>query len=296
MMARTLGKTGIEVSVVGFGAAPLGDASLSDRDAETLLFGALDEGVTLLDTARSYGCSEERLGRVLGRRRSEVVLSTKGGYGVDGVADWTGEAVARGIDGALSRMRVRTIDVFHLHSCDAHTLARDDILEALVRAKQAGKVRAVAYSGENEALERALCMGAFDSVQCSVNVFDQRALASVLSEPRLGGAGVLAKRPLANAPWRFAEQPRGDYAEAYWLRMRAMGVNPLELAGLGWAELAMRFAAHAAGVTSVLVGTRSLEHLRANVAAAEKGPLAPEVVLELGRTFAAHDVGWAGQI
>jgi aryl-alcohol dehydrogenase-like predicted oxidoreductase len=296
MRRRSLGQTGVEVSVVGFGAAALGESSMSEKEAEALLHGALDEGITLVDTARSYGVSEERVGRLLGARRSTVVLSTKGGYGVQGVADWTGEAVACGIDDALARLRTTTIDVFHLHSCDEHTLARGDILDALARAKEAGKVRVVAYSGENEALERALAIDAFGSVQCSVNLFDQRALRTLLSGRALGGVGVLAKRPLGNAPWRFQGPPHGDYAWEYWHRMCAMRLDPAALGGLDWAELALRFAVYAPGVTSVLVGTKSLAHLRANIAAASCGPLPEEVTSAVKRAFDTHDPGWRGEI
>src|SRR5262252_823905 len=101
MEMRDFGTTGLRVSAVGFGAASLGDSALGEREAEALLRGALDEGITLVDTARSYGASEERLGRWLGAERRNVVLSTKGGYGVEGLPDWTGDAVARGIDDAL---------------------------------------------------------------------------------------------------------------------------------------------------------------------------------------------------
>ena len=139
---RALGKTGLEVSVLGLGAGPLGDARLGDDHTDSLVRAALDRGVTLFDTAPSYGTSEERLGRALGERRKGVVLVTKGGYGVPGVADWTGEVIRLGIEAALGRLRTDVIDVFLLHSCDASTLMRDDILGELDRAKAAGKIRA----------------------------------------------------------------------------------------------------------------------------------------------------------
>src|SRR5579872_6093374 len=98
MITRDFGRTGLRVSALGFGAGQIGGDDLSDAEAERLLLGALDLGVTLIDTARSYGRSEERIGRLLAHRRRDFALSTKGGYGVDGVADWTYDAVARGID------------------------------------------------------------------------------------------------------------------------------------------------------------------------------------------------------
>lgn len=174
MKRRALGTTGIEVSVLGLGAGPVGDvARLDDAAADALVGAALDHGITLFDTAPSYGASEERLGRALGPRRHGVVLATKGGYGVPGVPDWTGEVIRLGIDAALARLRTDVIDVFLLHSCDVPTLERDDILLQLELAKGAGKIRAAGYSGENEALAWAIASQRFGVVECSVNPFDR---------------------------------------------------------------------------------------------------------------------------
>jgi aryl-alcohol dehydrogenase-like predicted oxidoreductase len=124
MQPRPLGSTGLRASILGFGAGHIGGEDLPDGEAGRILNEALDLGITFFDTARSYGLSEERIGRHLSHRRGEYVLSTKGGYGVDGLADWTEQAIARGIDEALVRLRTDVIDVFHLHSCDAHVFPR----------------------------------------------------------------------------------------------------------------------------------------------------------------------------
>src|SRR5439155_433564 len=104
-------------------------------------------GITLLDTAPSYGLSEERIGRLLKGRREGFVLSTKGGYGVPGVPDWTHAAVRGSIEQALRRLCTDHIDIFHLHSCPLDVLCREDILQALAEAQARGQVRVLAYSG-----------------------------------------------------------------------------------------------------------------------------------------------------
>jgi aryl-alcohol dehydrogenase-like predicted oxidoreductase len=149
MLQRPFGSTGLTVSALGFGAGQIGGSDLTEDEAARILGAALDLGVTFFDTAPSYGLSEERIGRHLSHRRREIVLSTKGGYGVDGVADWTGEVITRGIEAALGRLRTDAIDVFHLHSCDAATHARDDIRRALEEARRAGKIRVAAYSARS---------------------------------------------------------------------------------------------------------------------------------------------------
>jgi aryl-alcohol dehydrogenase-like predicted oxidoreductase len=287
------GSTGLEVSRLGLGAGGLGDGGVSEKDAEALLLGAVDRGVTFVDAARSYGLAEERIGRYLGARRAEVVLSTKGGYGVPGVPDWTGDAVRQGVDDALRRMRTDRIDVFHLHSCPTDVLARGEVVEALLEARRAGKIRVAAYSGENEALSHAMASGAFGGIQCSVNPFDQRAIAGAVAAAAREGIGVVGKRPLGNCAWRHAERPVGQYAEEYWRRMRAMAFDP---SPLDWGELALRFAAFTPGVCTVVVGTTRLEHLEANLRALERGPLDDTTRSRVSDTFAAHDDGWIGQV
>ena len=88
MTPRPLGQTGLGVSPIGFGAMHF-DGIDDEVEVSRLLNGALDMGVTLIDTARGYGRSEARIGRHIAHRRRAYVLSTKFGYGVDGIPDWT---------------------------------------------------------------------------------------------------------------------------------------------------------------------------------------------------------------
>jgi aryl-alcohol dehydrogenase-like predicted oxidoreductase len=289
---RPYGRTGLSVSALGLGAGQLGHGELSDADAEALLLGALDAGITLLDTAPSYGHSEERIGRFLGARRAQAVISTKLGYGVAGVEDWTGPCITGGVEQALRILRTDRIDIAHLHSCPREVLERGEVVDALVRARAAGKVRAIAYSGENEDLDSALASGRFDGLMASLNPFEQGVVPRVLA--RLDGIGFIAKRPVANHPWRFAHEPVDDYSHPYWLRMQAMGLSPP--ADMGWGEFALRFTLSIPHVASAIVGTGRLAHLRENIAWAARGPLPAEVVAAWRARFAACDPGWRGQV
>lgn len=293
MLVRPFGRTGLDVSALGLGAGQVGAASLDEAAAARLLNTALDLGVTLIDTARGYGLSEERIGRHLAHRRSEFVLSTKVGYGIEGVPDWTPEAVTRGVDEALRRLRTDVIDIVHLHSCPLDTLRSAGVVEALERAREQGKVRVAAYSGENEPLDWAARAPAFGSIECSVNLFDQDALTRLLPVAFHRGLGVIAKRPLGNAPWRFTHRPEGDYAEAYWVRQQALAYTHEPLA---WDEFALRFSAFAPGVSCAIAGTASVEHLRHNVALVERGPLDDRVVAAARRRWREVDPGWRGEL
>jgi aryl-alcohol dehydrogenase-like predicted oxidoreductase len=293
MQQRDFGNTGLRVSALGLGAGQIGGESLDESVAGALLNAALDCGITLIDTARGYGLSEERIGRHLAHRRSEFVLSTKVGYGIAGQQDWTYGCIATGIDEALARLRTDVIDIVHLHSCPLETLKSGGVIDALLHAREQGKIRVAAYSGENAELAWAVQSGHFGSVECSVNLFDQGSLQAVLPQAATAGMGIIAKRPLGNAPWRHAQRPVGDYCETYWARMQALSLDTL---GMSWDAFALRFSAFALGVGSAIVGTASITHLRHNVALVEAGALMPDTVAQIGRRY--RDVGgeWAGEI
>ena len=293
MELRPFGRTGLTVPVLGFGAGHVGDPAMDEAEVGRLLHGALDLGVALIDTARSYGLSEERIGRHLAGRRGEFVLSTKVGYGIPGYDDWTGPVIAAGVDAALGRLRTDHIDVVHLHSCPLEVLERGEVVAALQAAVAAGKVRVAAYSGDNAPLEWAVASGAFGGIETSVNLVDQRAIERVLPVAGERGLGVIAKRPAANAPWRFAERPAASDIALYWERWRTLGLDP---GGFDWTELSLRFAAWQEGVHCAIVGTSRLEHLRQNVEQVAKGPLPAETVAAIRAAFRAHGAGWEGQI
>ena len=293
MIRRTFGNTKLEVSALGFGAGHIGSPAMSEDAAGTILNRALDLGVNLIDTARGYDLSEERVGRHLSWRRQEVIISTKGGYGVPGVADWTAECITQGIQQALERLQTDYIDIFHLHSCPLDTLKNSDVIPALEQALKRGQIRVAAYSGENEALAWAATSGKFGSFETSVNICDQRVLETVIPNAAKAGLGVIAKRPIANAPWRYATRPVGDYCETYWERLQTMKLEP---EGLPWDEFALRFSAFAPGVSSAIVGTSSLENLARNVEIVGKGALDSEVVARVRAAFKTHDHNWIGQI
>lgn len=293
MEYRPFGQTGLQVSVLGLGAGQIGDARLEESAVARLLGQAVDAGITLIDTARGYGLSEERIGRHLGHRRQELVLSTKLGYDMAGHADWSYGSVQAGVEAALKRLNTDYLDIVHLHSCSLEHLQRGDAIQALEDAHRAGKLRVMAYSGENGELDWAVDSGRFGSIEHSLNLCDQRVIDGALSRANRRGLGVIAKRPIANAPWRHAQCPKGEYVEEYWHRWQAMAIEPGELTS---PELALRFSAYTAGVSSVIVGTSQLAHLEQNLQLLN-GPLPDEQYRTLRRTFAERDPGWwVGQI
>lgn len=298
MTLNELGRTGLRVSALGFGAMHINDGRTSEDEAGALLNHVLDEGINLIDTARGYGLSEERIGRHIGHRRQEFVLSTKVGYGVEGVPDWTYGCIVQGVERALRLMRTDWLDIVHLHSCPLHVLQQGDVVRALADCRAAGKLRVAAYSGDNDEAGFAIASGAFGSLQTSLSLCDQAHLNHRAAQAAARGVGVIAKRPLAGAVWRFAQRP-GDFAEGqYWDRWHAMGLQDWrDLGGAAdWGDAALRYAAFHGGAASAIVGTAKPAHLRRNLQAIARGPLPAAQAQALRRAFTHHDRGWAGLI
>ncbi len=219
------------------------------------------------------------------------MLSTKVGYGVDGVEDWTPRCVRLGIEAARSRLATDVIDIVHLHSCDAVTLARPGLVDELEEAVQRGTVRVAAYSGDNAPADLAARSGRFGVMQTTLNLCDQRALPAIR---RWSGAGigVLAKRPLAGLPWRAPGGAPDPAHDEYRRRFQALAPGGEE--ERDWVDLALRFTAYAPGVAGCLVGGIDARHLAANVAAIGRGPLPATERDRMERMFDAVGADWPG--
>jgi aryl-alcohol dehydrogenase-like predicted oxidoreductase len=309
MERRTLGRTGLEVSVLGFGGAPIGFLGTEESRVAALLNRLLDGGVNLIDTAAMYAGSEAAIARAIGHRRHEFVLVSKCGDGWDrpGDQDWSAAGIARYLDRSLTRLGTDAIDVMLLHSCDLETLHRGEALGALVAARDAGKVRFVGYSGDNAAAAHAATLPDVAVVEASINVADQANVEALLPLAVRHDVGVIVKRPLANAAWKPPADQRGHYvayARTYHDRLAAM--RPLLERRLGtpiadrdWPGLALRFALAQPGVTTAIVGTTDPEHVAANLEAAEAGTLPDAVLAAFREAFRAAEAqsgtAWAGQ-
>lgn len=293
MLMKEYGKSGIMVSALGYGAGHIGGDNLSDGEVEKILDEITDLGINLIDTAKGYDRSEERIGRFLARKRDKIILSTKIGYGIPGYQDWTYECIIEGVNTALKSLKTDYIDIVHLHSCERHILERGDVFYALQRCVDEGKIRIAAYSGENDALSFAVNHPCINGIQCSVNICDQKSLYNQIVAAGGRGAGVIAKRPIANTPWKYNERPIGAYAEEYWVRFREMGLDKYEI---DWNEAALRFTVFQENVSSAIVGSTKMDHIKSNIFAVEKGQLDLELERKIKESFALKGTNWFGQV
>jgi len=299
MQYRSFGKTGLNVSVLGFGGSEIGEQGVSQKVAGSILGGALDAGINVIDTAECYADSEALIGKAIGHRRGDYHLFTKCGH-VTGALDhlryheWDPRLIAKSIDTSLKNLRTDHVDLLQLHSCSEVRLRQGDVIRAVEEAKRAGKTRFIGYSGDSDDAICALESGAFDALQISVSIADQESIERVLPIARERGLGVIAKRPVANAVWMRTRVASSDYSREYWDRLKA-----LEFDFLGAADAfasALRFTLGVPGVHTAIVGTSKPVRIASNAEIASSDALSEEqfeAIRARWREVAKPD--WLGQ-
>lgn len=297
MEKRTFGKTDMKVSVLGFGGAEIGFEKASTGTVREILATALDLGLNVIDTAECYESSEELIGSVVSSRRADFYLFTKCGHGPNFSDNWGLDQINKSIDRSLKRLKTDYVDLVQLHSCNEQVLRKGEAVEALERAKKAGKTRYIGYSGDGSDALFALKMGVFDALQTSVSIADQQSVDLTIPLAMEQGLGVIAKRPIANAAWRSKSKPDNTYIQPYWerlqeLRYEFINGNPEEPA-----EKALRFTLSVPGVHLAIVGTAKPGRWQQNAQIVTKGALPAneyENIRSRWRQVATPE--WVGQV
>jgi L-galactose dehydrogenase/L-glyceraldehyde 3-phosphate reductase len=319
MEYRTLGRTGLRVSALGFGCGDVGGLMVRGTPAERErgVARALEHGINYLDTAPAYGSgeSEKNLGQVLRALKPAAIVGTKWRLAAADLAD-VGGAVARSVETSLERLGLERVDLLHLHNLigrvgDERPLGVARVLEAVVpavrRLQEQGKVRffGVTASGETGALHRALSSGAIDTAQVVFNLLNPTgAYALPVGYPaqdydrllvlaREQGVGTIGIRVLAGGALsgQVARHPTAipsvapiasgpDYATDV---ARARALEPLVTQGHAGnlVEAALRFAITGDAMSTVLIGCSDLAQLDFAATAVNKGPLSPAAVSTL---------------
>jgi aryl-alcohol dehydrogenase-like predicted oxidoreductase len=289
---RVLGRTGLSVTALGFGAMELrgapGGPAVIDAEADRLLNAVLDAGINFIDTSIDYGLSEERIGRFIAHRRSEYFLASKcgcvPGAPMGGAHVHTAENIRRGVEHSLKTMRTDHLDLVQFHrSLSRSEFAAEGALEQALRLRDEGKVRFVGVSAVLPTLIEQIEMGVFDAFQIPYSAM-QREHEDAISRAAAAGAGIIVRGGVARGipeDWqgRSYYMVTNDTMREYWRRAR---LDEL-LDGMSPAAFLLRFTLSHPDVHTVIVGTRSAEHLAGNVATAMAGPLPEDVVREAKR-------------
>jgi aryl-alcohol dehydrogenase-like predicted oxidoreductase len=305
----TLKRTGLKVSVAGLGCGGFSRLGLgtgkTEADAVKVIGAALDLGVNYIDTAPVYG-TEHAVGLAIRHRpRETVVISTKA------VANWGDKAipaaeVVSSIDNSLRELGTEYIDIFMLHGVAPayYAHARDVVLPALERVKQAGKIRHIGITETapqdpgHEMLARALEDDHWDVAMVAFHMMHQNARQSVLPAAVKHGVGIMlmfAVRRIFAQPERLAATMRELVAAGKVPRALAGKDEPLDFlihpgGAQSLTDAAYRYARHEPGVDVVLFGTGSTEHLKQNIDSLLQPPL-PQIDQERLRSLFSHLVG-----
>jgi len=294
MEKRTLGNTGMAVTVLGYGGAEIGFQGVPADTVGRLINSALDAGLNVIDTAECYIDSEQKIGEAVSHRRSEYFLFTKCGHDKD-EDHWNPQKMAQQIDRSLKRLRTDRVDLVQLHSCSEELLRKGDVIEVVQRARDAGKTRFIGYSGDSRAALYAVECGAFDTLQISVSIADQESIDLVLPRAKARNMGVIVKRPIANAAWKSSEKPVNAYHHVYWERLKQLDYPFLKTPLKDAIATALRFTlSH--DVHTAIVGTTQPGRWAENAAMLQAGPLEPSQINEIRtRWKAVAQPDWVGQ-
>lgn len=320
MERRRLGRTGLQVSILGYGAGAVGGLFTKGAaaDQERALARAIEAGINYFDTAPIYGNgeSERNLGRALKTLKADVVVGTK----VRLVAEHRNDvasAIVRGMEDSLKRMGRDHVDLFQLHNPLAAQdagdrlaidIALEQVAPAMEKLKASGKTRFIGFSGVGEppALLRAVESKLFDTVQVVYNALNPSAggpmpagapgldYGRLLDKAKAADMGTTVIRALAGGalsgttdrhPLAMQDvAPIGSAPDFAADVARARQLEPLVSDGVAGSltELGERFVISHPAVSTMLIGYSTLEHLEAAIAAVEKGPLPDSALKRLG--------------
>ncbi len=293
IQTRPLGRTGADVTILGYGAMelrgqPHGPA-IADEEAGRLLNAVLDGGISLIDTSIDYGRSEELIGRHIGHRRDEYFLASKCGCLLGPPPpgarppfphDYSAANVRAGVEQSLRRLGTDRLDLVQVHmSPSREQMAAGGTIETLQAMRDEGKLRFIGMSGILPNLPDQIAMGEFDVFQIPYSAV-QREHEQLITDAAGAGAGTLIRGGAARGgPAGGKNWQRGPLGLAEGVgqrRWQSAGLDDL-LADMNPIEFVLRFTLSHPALSSTIVGTSNIGHLAANLAIAGKGPLPPEL-------------------
>ncbi len=311
MRYRKLGRTGFEISEIGYGAWGIsGSQWIGARDDESrqALHRAIDLGLNFIDTALAYGDghSEKLVGEIVRERSERIYVASKvpprnmlwpAQLGIPLGRVFPYDYIVGCVDRSLKHLNIETLDLMQFHVWNPEWNKQDDWKRAIEDSKRSGKVRHFGISindyQPDSALE-TLRLGLIDAVQVIYNVFDPRAQDRLFPLCRELDIGVIARVPLDEGGLTGMITPEttfpsGDFRNRYFKddrkrqvfdRVRKLQRDVGESHGTV-AEVALRFCLSTPDVSTVIPGMRKVRHAEANMAVSDKGPLPPDVLAKL---------------
>ncbi len=291
---RLLGRTGLDVTMLGYGAmelrGPPRGRAMTEAQAGAMLNAVLDAGINYIDTSIDYGLSEERIGRHIGHRRGEYYLASKCGCLVGAAPTPVGEKfphvftaanVTAGVEQSLKRLNTDVLDVVQFHATPSRQeLEAHGALDALLALRQAGKVRFIGMSGTLPNIRDHIAMGVFDVFQIPYSAVE-REHEAVIAAAAAAGAGIVIRGGAARgAP------ADGKRKGLHWDRWQQVRLDDL-LDGMAPTAFILRFTLSNPDLHTTIVGTLDPRHLHANIEVLRQGKLPDEIYAEVKRRLDA---------
>ena len=287
-----LGRTGLQVTRLGFGAMEIrdrhvwGGRPVTEQQVDSLLNSVLDAGINFFDTSNDYGRSEEFIGKFLAKRRSEFVMATKCGCLVrkkdDGMFEtphvWTKENLFRGLHESLQRLKTDAIDVMQLHNPSVEECETGKLVEALQEMKKQGKVRHFGISTTLPHLPTYLKWGVFETFQIPYSGL-QRDHEDWITKSAQAGIGTIIRGGVAKGEYGIGPNASADK----WKKFDEAKLDELRAPGESRTALMLRFTLSHPHIQTIIAGTLKPEHLGENVEATHRGPLSAELYAEAKR-------------
>ena len=311
MKYRTLGRTGLRVSEIGFGAWAIGGTSYGPtRDEESLeaLATAWEHGVNFFDTADTYGHghSEELIGRFLKGRRGEAVIATKVGwdfYHGGSKQNFDPDYVRFACEESLRRLETERIDLYQLHNPKLEAIEQGTLFQVLDELKQDGKIRFYGISVHTPAEALAVIRsGKADTLQLIFNLIDQRPVLEVFPEAVEKNIGIIAREPLAcgfltgkySASSSF---PKTDHRNGWAREKKELDLQKLSRLQVSLktnrvspVEAALEFVLSFEAVGAVIPGAKTRQQVLQNLKASEESKLRIEEISVLRRIYESDEI------
>jgi aryl-alcohol dehydrogenase-like predicted oxidoreductase len=306
MQYRTLGRTGLRVSDVGFGAMTIGGeifGATDDQESLRALHRALDLGMNFIDTADAYGRghSEELIAQVLKTRRKDVILATKGGNQFtvrQGLRNFDPDYITSALEASLKRLQIDTIDLYQLHNPSPEVMRRGEIFDRLERFKREGKIRFYGVSLEKtEDGVVAIETGKPDTLQVVYNILHQDPEERLFPLAQKENIGVIARVPLERGVLSGRFRSTAEFAQKDWrkgvfseegLAQTQAAVAKLQFLVKGdvanLAQAALRFILSNPTVSTVIPGLRTVKQVEENLLVSGK-TLPPDELARLRELY-----------
>ncbi|MDA1296756.1 MAG: aldo/keto reductase [Chloroflexi bacterium] len=292
LTTTTLGRTGLEVTRLAFGAMEIRGAprgrEVTPGQADKILNAVLDSGINYIDTSVDYGQSEEFIGKFISHRRAEFFLASKCGCHVGAPAAppgarsphiFTPENIVAGVEQSLKRMKTDYLDVVQFHSSPSQkVLEENGSVGTLVKLKEQGKIRHIGMSNTLPELREHIKMGVFEVMQIPYSALERRH-EDWISAAANAGVGTVIRGGVAKGEPGQSGVPRPDV----WSRFESAGLDELVEDGENRTSFMLRFTLSHPKMHTTIVGTLNPTHLASNVSAASKGPLPDDVYAEAKR-------------